>query len=36
MWSVTGKWRKLHNEFHDLYFSENIIRGIKPRRITRA
>jgi hypothetical protein len=29
---VTGEWRKLHNELHDLYSSANIIRMIKPRR----
>jgi len=32
---VTGEWRKLHNvELNDLYFSPNIIRLIKSRRIT--
>jgi hypothetical protein len=31
---VTGDWRKLHNEeLHNLYFSPNIIRMIKPRRM---
>jgi hypothetical protein len=31
---VTQKWRKLHNEeFNDLYFSPNIIRVIKSRRM---
>jgi hypothetical protein len=32
---VTGDWRKLHNEeLHNLYFSPNIIRMIKSRRMT--
>jgi hypothetical protein len=30
---VTGDWRKLHNELHNLYSSPNIIRIIKSRRI---
>ena len=31
---VTGEWRKLHNEEpNDLYFSQNIIRVIKSRRM---
>jgi hypothetical protein len=31
---VMGDWRKLHNEeLHNLYFSPNIIRMIKSRRI---
>jgi hypothetical protein len=29
-----GSWRKLHNdEFHSLYFSPNIVRVIKSRRM---
>jgi hypothetical protein len=28
---LTGEWRKLHNE--DLYFSPNIVRMIKSRRM---
>ena len=28
---VTGEWRKLQNEFNDLYCSQNIIRVIKSR-----
>jgi hypothetical protein len=31
-----GSWRKLHNELHSLYFSLNIVRMIKPRRMTWA
>jgi hypothetical protein len=31
---VDGTWRKLHNdELHNLYYSPNIIRAIKPRRM---
>ena len=31
---VTGEWRKLHNEdLNDLYFSPNIVRVIKSRRL---
>jgi hypothetical protein len=31
---VTGDWRKLHNEeLHNLYYSTNIIRMIKSRRM---
>jgi hypothetical protein len=34
---LTGEWTKLHNdELNDLYYSPNIIRVIKSRRITRA
>jgi hypothetical protein len=28
---VTGEWRKIHNEVHDLYSSPNIVRVIKLR-----
>ena len=29
---VAGEWRRLHNEeFHDLYFTPNIIQAIKSR-----
>jgi hypothetical protein len=34
---VTGEWRKLHNEeLHDLYFSPNIVRLMKSRRVSWA
>jgi len=33
MEEVTGVWRTLHNEFHNLYSSPNIIRVIKSSRI---
>jgi hypothetical protein len=30
---VTGEWRKLHNEeLNDLYYSQDIFRGIRRRR----
>jgi len=31
---ATGEWRRLHNEeLHDLYYSPNIIRMVKSRRM---
>jgi hypothetical protein len=34
---IIGGWRKVHNEdLHSLYFSLNIIRMIKSRRMRRA
>ena len=31
---VTGEWRRLHNEeLYDLYWSPNIIRVVKPKRM---
>jgi hypothetical protein len=33
---VTGGWRRLHNELHNLYSSPNIIRVIKSRRMKGA
>ena len=31
---VTGEWRKVHNEgLSDLYYSSNVIRVIKPKRL---
>jgi hypothetical protein len=30
---MTGGWRKLHNELHNLYSSPSIIRMIKSRRM---
>jgi hypothetical protein len=30
---MTGDWRKLHNEFHNLYSLPNIIKMIKSRMI---
>ena len=33
-YEVTGEWRKLHNEeLKDIYFSPNIVRVIKWRRM---
>jgi hypothetical protein len=33
---VTGVWRKLHNELHNLYASPTIIRMVKSRRMRLA
>jgi hypothetical protein len=33
---VTGEWRKLHNEEHNLYNSPTILRVIKSRRMSWA
>jgi hypothetical protein len=34
---VTGKWKRLHNEeLYDLYSSPNIVRVMKPRRLSWA
>jgi hypothetical protein len=30
---IDGSWRKLHNEFHSLYSSPNIVRVIKSRKM---
>ena len=35
-YQVTGEWRKLQNEPNDLYFSPNIFRVIKSRRMRLA
>jgi hypothetical protein len=33
-WDEDGSWRKMHNdELHSLYFSPNIVRVIKSRRM---
>jgi hypothetical protein len=33
-YEITGKWRKVHNgELNDLYFSTNIVRVIKSKRM---
>jgi hypothetical protein len=35
--TVTGNWRRQHNEeLHDLYFSPNIFRVIRSRKIRQA
>jgi hypothetical protein len=31
--NMTGGWRKLHNELHNLYSSPSIIRMVKSRRV---
>jgi hypothetical protein len=33
---ITGEWRKLHNDFNDLYSLPNIVRVVKSRRMRRA
>jgi hypothetical protein len=33
MFEVTGGWRKMHHELHNLYSSPSIIRMIKPLRM---
>jgi hypothetical protein len=33
---VTGGWRKLHNELHDLYSLPSIIRMVESRRVNRT
>jgi hypothetical protein len=30
---VTGGWRKMHNEFYEMYSSPSIIKMIRSRRI---
>jgi hypothetical protein len=34
--NVIREWRKLHNEFNNLYSSPNIVRVMKPRRMSRS
>jgi hypothetical protein len=37
IWHITAEWRRLHNkELYALYFSPNIIRVIKSRRLRLA